>query len=100
MIAALPGGDATEAGTDGELLSGGQRQRVALARALLGRPPLLVLDEPSSHLDDETTARLLANLRDLDWSPAVLLITHDPAVARLADRVVELRDGRVPAARA
>ena len=70
------------------------------ARALLGRPPLLILDEPSSHLDDETTARLLVNLRDLEWSPAVLLITHDPAVARMADRVVELRDGRVPAARA
>jgi ABC-type multidrug transport system fused ATPase/permease subunit len=100
VVAALPDGLDTEAGTDGELLSGGQRQRIALARALAGRPPLLILDEPSSHLDDETTARLLANLRELDWGPAVLLITHDASVARAADRVVELRDGRVPAVRA
>jgi ABC-type multidrug transport system fused ATPase/permease subunit len=100
VIAALPDGYATEAGTDGELLSGGQRQRIAIARALLGRPPLLILDEPSSHLDDATTRRLLANLRELDWAPAVLLITHDATVARAADRVVELRDGRVPAVRA
>jgi ABC-type multidrug transport system fused ATPase/permease subunit len=98
VVAHLPEGYATEVGTDGQLLSGGERQRIALARALLGRPPLLVLDEPSSHLDDETTARLLDRLRDLDWTPAVLLITHDPAVARAADRVVELRDGRVVAA--
>jgi ATP-binding cassette subfamily B protein len=97
VVAALPAGLETEVGTDGELLSGGQRQRIALARALLGRPPLLVLDEPSSHLDDETTARLLDSLRELEWTPAILLITHDPTVARLADRVVELRDGKVAA---
>ena len=97
-IATLPDGLATEVGTDGELLSGGQRQRIALARALLRRPALLVLDEPSSHLDDESSARLLDNLRALPWSPAVLLITHDLVVARAADRVVELRDGRVVAA--
>jgi ATP-binding cassette subfamily B protein len=94
-IAALPDGYASEVGDDGDRLSGGERQRVALARALLGRPPLLVLDEPSSHLDDATTARLLANLAELPWSPAILLITHDPTVAAAADRVAELRDGRV-----
>jgi ATP-binding cassette subfamily B protein len=97
VIASLPAAYASEVGDDGDRLSGGERQRVALARALLRRPPLLVLDEPSSHLDDATTARLLANLRELPWSPAILLITHDPAVAAAADRVAELRDGRLVA---
>ena len=95
VIATLPDGYATEVGDDGELLSGGQRQRIAIARALLGRPALLILDEPSSHLDEETTAQLMRNLGALPWSPAVLLITHDPAVAASAERVVELRDGRI-----
>jgi ATP-binding cassette subfamily B protein len=99
-IAALPDGYATEVGDDGELLSGGERQRVALARALVRRPRLLVLDEPSSNLDDAAVTALLRNLAELPWSPAVLVITHDPAVSAAADRVVELRDGSVAAASA
>jgi ATP-binding cassette subfamily B protein len=94
-IAGLSAGYDAEVGDDGELLSGGERQRVALARALLGRPPLLILDEPSTHLDATATGRLLENLAALPWEPTVLLITHDPQVAAVADRVVEIRDGRL-----
>lgn len=98
VIAELPRGYSSEVGNDGELLSGGQRQRIALARALVRRPAMLILDEPSSHLDDETTQRLLRNLSELAWSPSILLISHDPAVAAAADRLVEIRDGRALAA--
>ena len=93
FIASLPGGYEAPIGDDGVLLSGGQRQRIALARALLGQPALLMLDEPSTHLDHEGTADLLAALRDLERRPSVLLVAHDPALAEAADRVLELRDG-------
>jgi ABC-type multidrug transport system fused ATPase/permease subunit len=91
----LPRGYDTEVGREGGLLSGGEGQRVALARALLGRPALLVLDEPTTFLDDGAVGALLDNLRALPGSPTVLTVTHDPAVAAWADRVVELRGGRV-----
>lgn len=74
-------------------LSGGQRQRVALLRALLGRPGLLLADEPTAGLDPGTAARALAALRA---APVTLLVaTHDLAVARAFGRVLALRAGRV-----
>ena len=100
VIDQLPHGYLTEVGDDGGQLSSGQRQRIALARALMGRPPLLILDEPTSHLDEPTTVRLTQNLAALPWEPAVLLITHDPLVATSAGRILEMRDGRLVADRA
>jgi ATPase subunit of ABC transporter with duplicated ATPase domains len=76
-------------------ISAGQRQRIAIARALLSRPALLILDEPTSHLDKRGTELLIANLRALEGTPAVLMISHDPVVAAEADRVYLLRDGRI-----
>jgi putative ABC transport system ATP-binding protein len=78
-------------------LSGGERQRVSLARALVGRPPLLIADEPTGNLDSETTDGLLGLLEALRSSLhlTVLLATHDMAVAARADRVVRLVGGRV-----
>jgi ABC-type multidrug transport system fused ATPase/permease subunit len=95
LVERLPRGYDTEVGREGGLLSGGEGQRVALARAILGRPALLVLDEPTTFLDDAAIGTLLDNLRALPGSPTVLTVTHDPAVAAWADRVVELRGGRV-----
>ena len=95
LIEQLPRGYETEVGREGALLSGGEGQRVALARALLGRPALLVLDEPTTYLDEHSVAGLMENLRELPGSPTILTVTHDPEVAARADRVSELRDGRV-----
>jgi ABC-type multidrug transport system fused ATPase/permease subunit len=93
FIRELPGGYEARVGDDGVLLSGGQRQRIALARALLREPPLLMLDEPTSHLDEhaiDTVASLLA-----DRSRTILIVTHDPVLAAEADRVIHVRGGRL-----
>lgn len=95
FIAGLPNGYETEIGDAGVRLSAGQRQRIALARALLGSPPLLMLDEPTSHLDPDTADLVLDNLIGIEPRPTLLLVTHDPLVAQRADRLVEVRGGRI-----
>ena len=78
-------------------LSGGQRQRVALARALAARPEVIFADEPTGALDITTGREVLGLLRDAvdSLGTAVVMVTHDPAAAAWADRVVFLADGRV-----
>ncbi len=77
-------------------LSGGQQQRVAIARALVGRPKLLLADEPTGNLDSRTSVEVIALLQSLGRSGlTVLLVTHEPDIARHAERVVVVRDGRV-----
>lgn len=78
-------------------LSGGERQRVAIARALLGKPSLLVADEPTGNLDAATTDEVLDLLSRLrgELSLTMVVATHDPAVAAIAERVVRVRGGRV-----
>lgn len=95
FIEGLPAGYESEIGDDGVRLSAGQRQRIALARALLGSPSLLMLDEPTSHLDPETADHVLDNLIGIETRPTLLLVTHDPLVAQRADRTVEVRGGRL-----
>ena len=78
-MASLEAGLDTVVGERGRALSGGQRQRLALARALLADPSVLVLDEPTAHLDGATAGPLLDDLRERASGRSVLLITHGDA---------------------
>ena len=77
-------------------LSGGERQRVAIARALANEPPVLLADEPTGSLDSEAGRLVLDLLDELRRSRSLtlVLVTHDPAVAARADRIVHMLDGR------
>jgi putative ABC transport system ATP-binding protein len=77
-------------------LSGGEQQRTAIARALVGRPALVMADEPTGNLDTATGAALLELLRELHREgTTILVITHDHDVAASTDRRIEIRDGRI-----
>ena len=80
-----------------DALSGGEQQRVALARALVHEPTLLLADEPTGNLDEETAQQVLPVLFSLTRArgATLLVVTHDEALARSADRVLELREGRL-----
>jgi len=93
----LPFGLETRIGEQGLSLSGGQRQRLALARAVLGRPRVLVLDDPLSALDVHTEAQVEVALRRVLASTTALIVAHRPSTVLLADRVALLVDGRIAA---
>lgn len=96
IVTQLPNGVATEVGERGERLSGGQRQAVAMARALLAKPPVLLLDEPSSMFDPGTEQRLIARLRTLQ-DTTIVLVTHRMAMLGLVDRLIVFDRGRIVA---
>jgi ATP-binding cassette subfamily B protein len=95
VVSALPHGWDTPVGQRGRALSGGQRQRVALARTLLRDTPVVVLDEPFTGLDAAGVRRLLPALEEFCRGRTTILISHDPIAAELADRTVEVADGRL-----
>ncbi len=96
---ALPDGLDTRVGEGGYGLSGGQAQRVAIARAFLKNAPLLLLDEPTAHLDPATEAEVLDSLRRLAVGRTVILASHSSAAHGFSGRRLDIREGRAMPAR-
>lgn len=99
FVASLPAGLDTNVGEGGYGLSGGQAQRVAIARAFLKNAPLLLLDEPTAHLDPVTEADVLDSLRRLALGRTVILASHSSAAHGFAGRRLDMREGRAVQAR-
>ncbi len=97
-VARLPAGLDTVVGEQGRALSGGQRQRIVLARALLAHAPVLVLDEPTAHLDTGTAEEFIGDVLAAADGRTVLLITHRPEGLGLVDQVLSLSPARAPSA--
>jgi len=91
----LPGGVETVVGERGETLSGGQRQRLSIARALLKDPPVLILDEATSAVDNETEAALQRSLDAISADRTTIVIAHRLSTVRNADMIVVLDQGRI-----
>mgnify|MGYP005840873841 CR=1 FL=1 len=95
FILALPHGYDTLVGERGATLSGGQRQRIAIARAAIRRTPLLILDEPTTGLDNANEQAVIEALRRLCQDRTTFVITHDLHLATQADHILYLEQGRV-----
>ena len=94
----LPDGYATDVGEAGAKLSGGERQRVAIARALLGDPPVLLLDEVTSNLDQSAQTALRETLLGLAPDHTIILVTHAPAMLSACSHILVLDHGKVSVA--
>ena len=82
-------------------LSGGQMQRISIARALVKGPKIILADEPTAALDYETSIMVLKVIEDIVKKnrTTVLMVTHNPEIAKMANRVIKLRDGRISSIR-
>jgi ATP-binding cassette subfamily C protein CydD len=99
FLEGLPEGLETKVGEGGYGLSGGQAQRIAIARAFLKNAPLLLLDEPTAHLDPATESEVLDGLRRLAAGRTVILASHSMAARAFSGRRLDIRDGRIEPAR-
>ncbi|MTI02427.1 type I secretion system permease/ATPase [Roseibium sp. RKSG952] len=97
FIARHPNGYDLRLAERGEGLSGGQRQAIALARALIGRPPVLLFDEPTSAMDVKNEAEIIRRLKEATQDSTMVVVTHRTSLLELVDRVIVIEDGKVGA---
>lgn len=95
FVSRHPGGYDQNLAERGEGLSGGQRQAIALARALIGKPPVLLLDEPTSAMDVKTEAEVIQRLKKATPDTTMLIVTHRTSLLELVDRVIVIEGGKV-----
>ncbi|MHA1970058.1 MAG: ATP-binding cassette domain-containing protein, partial [Candidatus Hodarchaeales archaeon] len=95
FITNLPQGYNTLVGERGQKLSGGQRQRISIARAVLKDPPILVLDEATSSVDNETEAAIQRSLELIIHDRTTILIAHRLSTIRNADKICVIEDGKI-----
>ena len=95
FVMTLPKGYDTEVGELGDTLSGGEKQRIGIARAFLHDSPLLLMDEPTSNLDSLNEGIILKSLKESSESRTVVLVSHRTSTMNVADRVFEMKNGRI-----
>lgn len=95
FIESMPQGIHSIVGERGGKLSGGQRQRIAIARAIVHKPELLILDEATTALDPETEAAICSTLLQLRGQLTIIVISHQPALSKIADQAYHIQDGSV-----
>ncbi len=94
-IVDLPDGYDTDVGEAGGILSAGQRQKIALARALIGDPPVLLLDEPTSNLDRPSEEKLRSALTELSADRNVVIVSHSPILLAACTNLVVVDHGKI-----
>ncbi len=97
FVARHPGGYDQQLAERGEGLSGGQKQAIALARALIGKPPVLLLDEPTSAMDVKTEAQVIQRLKEATKDTTMIIVTHRTSLLELVDRVIVIEGGKIGA---
>ena len=96
-LSELPEGYSTKIGENGRILSVGQRQKIAIARALVTSPKVILLDEPTSNLDQRSEQLLIKTLKDraARQSSAIIIVTHSPAILARVDNISLLGAGKI-----
>lgn len=96
-VAKMVGGMSFNIGWDGNNLSGGQKQRLALARAFLCDKPIVIMDEPTTGLDQELSLKVMKAVKEMAKEKTVIMVTHNPTEIALVDRVVMIKEGQIVA---